>query len=182
MKIHETELQHIHITDNITGSILDIGGGGEGVIGRAFKESVTAIDKRQDELDEAPAECKKILMDATDLKFDDASFDNITSFFTMMYIPKDMHKQVITEAYRVLKSGGYLYLWDAVIPKNTEDFEVFIIQLSIQLSNETIKTGYGVGYGEQDSRYYERLLCDSGFHIELMDSSDYTYKIIARKG
>lgn len=35
------------------GSILDIGGGGEGVIGRLYQEQVTAIDNRQEELNEA---------------------------------------------------------------------------------------------------------------------------------
>ena len=33
---------------------LDLGGGGEGVIGRIYREWVVAIDTRQDELDEAP--------------------------------------------------------------------------------------------------------------------------------
>jgi len=182
MKTYETTIQHIKIADNIEGSILDIGGGGEGVIGRAYGQKVIAIDNRQDELDEAPSECKKILMDAANLQFDNQSFDSITSFFTMMYIPRDFHMQVLDEAYRVLKAGGIIYLWDAVIPENTENYQVFIIHLNIHLQNENITTGYGVGYRQQDCSYYQQLLSDAGFKIEHIESNDKTYKIKAVKG
>lgn len=48
----------------IQGSILDIGGGGEGIIGRLYDPQVLAVDNRQDELDETPETFKKALMDA----------------------------------------------------------------------------------------------------------------------
>jgi len=182
MKTYETTVQYIKLLDNIKGSILDIGGGGEGVIGRAYLSNVVAIDKRQDELDESPSKCEKIVMDAADLKFENESFDNLTSFFTMMYIPKDMHYKVLSEAYRVLKKGGSLYLWDAVIAENTEEYQVFVILLNVQLQNETITTGYGAGYSQQDSTYYVQLLSDAGFKIELVESHDKTYCITAVKG
>lgn len=38
----------------LDGEILDVGGGGEGTIGRLYGSQVTAIDNRQEELDEAP--------------------------------------------------------------------------------------------------------------------------------
>ena len=49
----------------LDGTVLDIGGGGEGIIGRLYADQVTAIDNRQEELDEAPGACRKLLMDAT---------------------------------------------------------------------------------------------------------------------
>ena len=55
----------------LNGKILDIGGGGEGVIGRLYTNQVVAIDIRQEELDEAPTGFEKILMDATQLDFKD---------------------------------------------------------------------------------------------------------------
>lgn len=44
----------ITLSRDLHGSILDIGGGGEGVIGLLYGSQVTAIDNRQEELDEAP--------------------------------------------------------------------------------------------------------------------------------
>ena len=45
----------IKLQADLRGSILDIGGGGEGVIGRLYGRQVVAIDNRQEELDEARA-------------------------------------------------------------------------------------------------------------------------------
>ena len=45
----------IVLQKELQGKILDIGGGGEGIIGRLYGPQVIAIDYRQDELDEAPA-------------------------------------------------------------------------------------------------------------------------------
>ena len=61
----------IVLQKELQGKILDIGGGGEGIIGRLYGPQVIAIDYRQDELDEAPASCEKRLMDATALDFAD---------------------------------------------------------------------------------------------------------------
>ena len=47
----------ITLKKELTGSILDIGGGGEGIIGRLYGSRVTAIDNREEELDEAPDSC-----------------------------------------------------------------------------------------------------------------------------
>ena len=46
------------------GYVLDIGGGGEGVIGRLNSLQVIAIDCVKDELEEAPKGPLKIVMDA----------------------------------------------------------------------------------------------------------------------
>src|SRR5690348_9375055 len=61
-----------------SGYILDIGGGGEGIIGQMKPHQVIAIDLSKRELEEAPAGPLKIVMDAADLKFLDASFDTAT--------------------------------------------------------------------------------------------------------
>ena len=50
------------------GFVLDIGGGGEGVIGRLKGKDVVAIDIRRDELEEAVEGPLKIVMDARDLE------------------------------------------------------------------------------------------------------------------
>ncbi|MHA1199878.1 MAG: hypothetical protein ACTSQF_11170 [Candidatus Heimdallarchaeaceae archaeon] len=52
-KTKVTPYQQITIKEIPTGSIIDIGAGGEGVIAQIGGKRVTAIDKRQDEIDEA---------------------------------------------------------------------------------------------------------------------------------
>jgi ubiquinone/menaquinone biosynthesis C-methylase UbiE len=70
------------------GLILDIGGGGEGIIGKLNGKQVIAIDTSERELLETENEALKVVMDSTDLKFLPKSFDACTSFFSFMYIPK----------------------------------------------------------------------------------------------
>jgi ubiquinone/menaquinone biosynthesis C-methylase UbiE len=83
------EMQEITVEDfSADGPILDIGGGGEGIIGRMKTTQVVAIDISREELADAPAGPLKIVMDATDLKFLDGSFATATSFYTLMYIPE----------------------------------------------------------------------------------------------
>lgn len=55
----------LSLEKTLTGPILDLGGGGEGIIGRIYGRQATAIDNRQEELDEAPDGPKKLLMDAS---------------------------------------------------------------------------------------------------------------------
>ena len=51
------ETQHINMSDvELSGRILDIGGGGEGIIGLLKGERVVAIDRREAELKGAPLE------------------------------------------------------------------------------------------------------------------------------
>lgn len=148
----------------LSGSILDIGGGGEGVIGRLYKKQVTAIDNRQAELDEAPAVCEKHLMDATSLCFADCTFDNVTVFYTLMYMTADEQHAAIREAARVLKSGGSLCIWDCDIVRAYP--EPFCIDLEIRLPRELITTTYGVGkLDAQNMESIKEMCLSAGLHF-----------------
>ena len=132
-----------------TGLILDIGGGGEGIIGQVKGQQVVAIDLIKRELEEAPAgPLLKIVMDARDLKFLDASFDTVTVFFTFMYIDPAEHEQVLREIARVLRPSGRLLVWDVTFPaKKTDDRHEWVVYpLQIQLPAKKVETGYGVRF------------------------------------
>lgn len=151
----------IGLQKELSGRILDIGGGGEGIIGRLYRDQVIAIDNRQEELDEAPDGFEKILMDATELTFEDASFDHVTSFFTLMFMRADEQRNAIAEAARVLRFGGTLHIWDCDIASAYP--EPFCVDVNIRLPEEEIHTTYGVGKLDPQSLASISAMCkDAG--------------------
>ena len=151
----------IVIDKELNGKILDIGGGGEGIIGRLYTNQVVAIDIRQEELDEAPTGFEKILMDATHLKFKDNFFDHITSFYTLMFMNTEDQKRAVLEAVRVLKNNGEFHVWDCDILSAYP--EPFCVDVEVQLLDEHIVTTYGVGkIDSQDENSIVEMCLNSG--------------------
>jgi len=150
------------------GYILDIGGGGEGVIGQLKGQQVIAIDISKRELEEAPPGPLKIIMDGRDLKFLDESFNTATVFFTFMYIDPQDHTKVFQELHRVLTTGGRLLIWDVIFPKRKDDKKnMAVFPLKIQLPEKEITTGYGVRWPKegQGLSHYLELAEEIGFEI-----------------
>ena len=163
------ETQKIDLTDvELTGRILDIGGGGEGIIGQLKGERVVAIDRRESELKEAgPGNYLKIIMDAKDLKFLDESFDTATAFFTLMYVPIENHQKIFQEIHRVLKKGGEFVIWDFPIPKREpHEKEFYGLYLEVKIRKINISTGYATKWvKEQNLEYYTSLGASNGFSV-----------------
>lgn len=137
-----TEILNIKLDRSLKGKILDIGGGGECIIGQIYREQVIAIDNSQEELDEAPDVCTKMLMDATALHFGACEFDHVTAFYSLMYMTKEEQRNAIKEAYRVLKSNGKFHIWDTVIPSAYPD--PFTVCLDIDANGTMVHTTYGI--------------------------------------
>lgn len=178
-RIFSIDVQSIDLREfNQKGRILDIGGGGEGIIGQLLDENVIAIDPRDDELEEAADGPLKIIMDASELKFLNNTFDGATSFFTFMYIEKQYHLRVFEEIYRVLKDNCYFTVWDADIPKfpgGTQD--IFLVPLEVKLRNKKISTSYGILWNkaEQDMMYYIKLGEKAGFEVISQEITNQTF-------
>lgn len=104
-------------------------------------------------------------MDAKDLKFLDNTFDTITAFFSIMYMPKNDHKTIFKEVFRVLKEEGEFLIWDPIITKKIDKKkDLFAILMKIQIKNKEIITGYGTRWNkEQDIGYFIELLQEIGF-------------------
>lgn len=132
----------IQLNQTLQGSILDIGGGGEGVIGRRYGAQVTAIDNRQEELDEAPDGFAKVQMDARRLSYPDGSFDHVTFFFSLMFMDTETQKRAICEAVRVLRRGGSLHIWDAEIAAAAPS--PFFADVDVVVNGALLHTTYGV--------------------------------------
>ena len=146
-RVFETRLQTADLSElRLSGRVLDIGAGGEGVISRVVGDTIVAIDKRKDELEETADIGLKIVMDACDLQFLDHSFDHVTCFYALMYMKMADVEKALREAKRVLKKDGCLWIWDAEMPDISEsEYDIFVAQIEVKLRDgEHIRTGYGI--------------------------------------
>ena len=184
-ELHFFDKQTIRVEDfQAEGWILDICGGGEGVIAQLKGEQVVAIDKNMRELVEAPSGGLKIQMDATNLQFTDESFNTATAFFGLMFIPMKDHAQVFKEVYRVMRPGGKFYIWDIEIrEQNNTEKKGFAFYLDVQLSDHMISTGYGYRWPEkqQDCEYFAHVLKQIGFRIISSERNGLVFTMFAAK-
>jgi SAM-dependent methyltransferase len=154
------------------GFLLDIGGGGEGIIGQLKGAQVVAIDPIQRELAESPAGPLKIVMDGSDLKFLDAAFQNVTAFFSFMFMPLNLHEKVFAEAYRVLVPDGHFRVWDVVVPPKGEHTEKFFaFDLEVSLPDRQVSTGYGLPWPAEgfDLEHYLQAAQAAGFKVAVKE-------------
>ena len=170
-KMYVIKQQSVKLADEFsdTDRIIDLGGGGEGIIGQLRGKQVTAVDLRKEELDEAPDGPIKVVADARALPFSDNSFDAVTAFYFLMYVPVADHSTVMREAYRVLRTGGSMYIWDAVIPEIGERKQkLFVIPVKAILPAKTVYTAYGVQWKGRtmNSGSIATAAREAGFHIQ----------------
>lgn len=183
MREHTADKQLVDVSQiEFFVNILDVGGGGEGVIARHSGHSVVAIDRRKDELEETADIGLKIVMDACNMAFLDRTFENITSFYTLMYMDLKSVKAFLKEAYRVLKPNGLLWIWDTEIPCLNES-DIFIVPLEVKINTTHIlSTGYGVGWNrDQTSQGLQKLISDAGFTVEKSVVLEHRFEYCCRK-
>jgi len=167
---HTFERQQVVVSGlPASGYILDIGGGGGGIIGLLAGERVIAIDRLKEELEEAPADPLKIVMDARELQFLDGTFQTATSFFTLMYVKAEDHRRVFEEVFRVLAPGGRFLIWDAVLPPRTDEKkDIVVFPVTVELANgKTVSNNYGVRWPSEgrDVGYHRALAENAGFGV-----------------
>jgi ubiquinone/menaquinone biosynthesis C-methylase UbiE len=150
------------------GFILDIGGGGEGVIGQMKGSQVVSIDLSKRELEGAPAGPLKIVMDATELKFLDGSFETVTAFFSFMYMGPEVREKALKEIHRVLVPGGRFLLWDPIVPVAKDPKKEYaVFRYLFKLPGTTVRTGYGTPYRDyvRDAVYHIGFGERAGFKV-----------------
>jgi ubiquinone/menaquinone biosynthesis C-methylase UbiE len=179
LKGYEFERKHISLEKfNPKGRILDLGGGGEGVIGLFGRPDQVSIDMRLDELREAPMGPQKVVMDARQLALPYESLDTVTAFFSLMYISETNDlARIFAEAYRVLRPGGTLHIWDVDLPDiRLEGTEYVVIQLEIKTPAKTIRTGYGASWPDtpREEEDYIRIAEQAGFRVIMTQQDEHT--------
>lgn len=162
-----------------SGYILDIGGGGEGVIGRLKGRDVVAIDLRREELEEAANGFLKIEMDARDLKFLDETFNSATAFFSLMYVgTEEDQKRILEEVWRVLKPKGVFHLWEVDLHARPEtDKEFYMVHVEYRIGEDVYTTGYGQRWPEESRGMdnYINLAKEVGFQHTRIEKNRNTF-------
>lgn len=193
MSRHDISKDRVHVIDQQTiilepiessGLVLDVGGGGEGIIGLLHSDVVIAIDNRMSELIEAPPGPVKAVMDATDLHFFDETFDMAVAFFSLMYVPSDNRESVFRECHRVLRANGKFLIWDVIIGRRAGcNRDMFVVPLKVRLPHTTIETRYGVPWEDrrQDVDYYIDLAGRTGFDVIAGHTKQQTFHLELRK-
>jgi ubiquinone/menaquinone biosynthesis C-methylase UbiE len=152
-----------------SGYILDIGGGGEGIIGILKGKDVIAIDLKKEEFKEAADGPLKIIMDARELQFLDDTFNTVTAFFSLMYLKnRSDYEKVFNGVFRVLKSGGQFLIWEISVPQRFKDAsDIYVVPLVVRVKDKEIETGYGQSWPDEkhDMGFYLDLAKRSGFDV-----------------
>lgn len=168
-----------------TSPVLDIGGGGEGVIGQTAGQDVIAIDRRMDELLEAPEGPRKVMMDARRLGFTGDQFPTLTAFFSLMYVPKiEDQLAVFTEAQRVLQPGGTFHFWDVTLPETPpEKRDYFVVYVRYAIRGNARGTGYGMRWpgGRRDAAHYIALAEQAGLTCVKSQPLDHCFYLQFQK-
>ncbi len=164
--------------------ILDVGGGGEGLVSRIEGVRVCAIDIRMDEIREARIHdppSNWFVGDGRVLCFRDASFQVATLWFSLGYMRDwETKRQVMKEVQRVLKPEGVMSIMASKIVCKEDRF---LFRVVYTLPDGTIsQTGYGVrGKQDQTLESASRLLEDVGFRLERTQEHEHWFEILAVK-
>ncbi len=164
------------------GPIIDLGGGGEGIIGLINGSKVIALDMDREELEGARNQAQDVIMDIRRMGLIRGSVPTVASFFTMMYLPRDAWKEVFSEVRRVLRPGGEFWIWDARfrVPPNCEkDAQVILLRITDPQGTE-IETGYGCTLHNQDMEDFVGL-AEDGFRVIFRERKKDVFHLRLRK-
>lgn len=133
---------HYIAPDQPLPEILEVGGGQSGLTALLYPQSqITNIDLNS-QYAQAPCNQQKrvkfICGDATNLPFENQSFDAVTMFDLLEHIPDD--KKSVSEALRVLRPGGFLLV---STPNENWQFPYYKFMQSICPSESEIMAEWG---------------------------------------
>jgi len=164
--------------------ILDIGGGGEGLVSRIGGKRVCAMDYRLSEILEAKIHeppANWLVADAKSLPFRNGSFDMVTLWFSLGYMTGWTTKEcIMAQSFGALKRGGDLSIYACRVDCREERF---IFNALFILPDGTVsKVGYGVqGNQGQTIESVCTLLERVGFDDLQIEDNDWWFKVHAHK-
>jgi ubiquinone/menaquinone biosynthesis C-methylase UbiE len=174
--------QRVVIQEIPPGRVLDIGGGGEGVIGQVGGARVVAVDRLGSEIHEARARGANatwVVADAAQLPLKGHSLDHATAFFSCMFMPEDVLREAFREVEHVLRDGGEFWIWDS---KMGARGDAFAIRLRVDIEDRrTINTAYGGRAKEQSAATLAALLREANFETDVRIDTRHWFMIRAKK-
>ncbi len=183
--VFEPPMQYIRLQDIFDDQrILDVGGGGEGLVARVAGSRVCVVDSNIDKIREArihEEQANWFNCDGASLCFKDASFDLATLWFSLGYMRSwHVKEQVLKETYRVLRDDARLSIWAGRIDC---DEQGFLLRTDIIFPDGTVsRFGFGVaGQQNQTLETVSKTLDSLGFHIERSWEEGYVFYIDSRK-
>jgi len=183
--IASSPVQTIHLDDLPKDRlILDIGGGGEGLVSRIGGKHVCAVDYRMSKILEAKIHdppANWFVADARSLPFQDRSFDMVTVWFSLEYMAGwSVKERIMAESFRSLKRGGDLSIYAGRIDCKEERF--IFNGLFILPDGTVSKVGYGVrgNQGQTIDRVCP-LLRRVGYDDLQIEDNDWWFKVHAHK-
>jgi len=164
------------------GPVLDIGGGGEGIIGLLAGGRTVSVDRSLRELKEAPPGPRKLVADAGALPFPDRVFPLAAAFYTLLFIPgREGLERLFAETVRTMRPGGRFLIWDAVLPFRPpgEKRGAVAIPLHVRAGGREVETGYGSRWPEETREPEDvlRLARRAGLEGAVTERSGRTYRI-----
>ncbi len=168
-RIYEPPIQKIKLEAlPDTGTIIDVGGGGDGLVSRIAGKRVCAVDINIDKIREAriyEQGANWFNCDGRNLCFEDHVFDIATLWFSLGYMRTwEMKQQVLIEIGRVLKANGELSIWACRI--DCEEVGA-LFRVDLILPDKSVsRFGFGVaGQQNQTMTTISQILGLSGFDI-----------------
>ncbi|MDD3804310.1 MAG: class I SAM-dependent methyltransferase [bacterium] len=184
-KITEIKINDIDFDKvDIKGKIIDIGGGGEGIVEKRFKKNVIAVDKSLRELTETENVSLKVASDGGALPFKDNSFDSAAFFFSMMYMPVSMRIRNLAEVNRVLKNNSSLHIFEPrVICRNYKPIHLIKVRMNVKTGGKRVNASYGSVFAKksQNLSHFTKIGLLTGFSIEQVNDYREWFHIIFSK-
>ena len=151
-------IKHIYFPV-INGPILNIGCGEDSIIEKQYNQFnlITNIDNSKEKIKKSPY--LAINMDATNLKYNNNTWESITSFFSFGYFFHNIKKEkAINEIYRVLRPGGKFYLWDMNIYNSNPYIQIKYNNIINLYMIKNVKD-------KQNLKYFKKVCKQAGFKI-----------------
>ena len=173
--------QHVILNRILNGRVIDIGGGGEAIIGQLGGARVVALDIYPSEIREARRKAPAVswmVADAANLPCESESFEQATAFFSCMYMTDEVKEKVFRETRRVLNKGGEFWIWDVEMLRSKKEFGIRM-QVEFQ-DRHKVNAVYGVKAKDQSVTSISKLLREAGFETKVIEHQKHWFMIKAK--